>query len=219
MQEGGFMTSRLQGSHLKAALGQVVILALLLAAGCGGRLPAVPGPSADAGSVSETPPRATGPGADASPGGANLPGSIEERERRVYEESRRRELAQQQPAPDASGLTREQFLSQDILFDYNSFTLSGEGKQILEQKMEWLVEHPNVSVQIEGYCDERGTVAYNLALGERRANTVKQYLVALGIEPNRLTTISYGEEFALDPGHNEEAWRRNRRAHFAILNP
>ena len=211
------MTLRLQFSHFHAAL--AVMLALWLAAGCARRLPDVPGPSTDADSASRTQPGTTRPGVDAPPGGTPLPGSIEERERRIYEESRRRELTQQPSAQAASGLTREQFLSENVHFDYNSFTLSGEAKQILEQKMRWLSEHPNVAVQIEGHCDERGTVAYNLALGERRANVVKQYLVALGIEPNRLTTISYGEEFALDPGHNEEAWRRNRRANFAVLNP
>ena len=211
------MTSRLQFLHFHAVL--VVMFALLLAAGCSRRLPAAPGPSADADSAPKTQPGTTGPGGDAPPGGTTLPGSIEERERRIYEESQRRELGQQSSTQDASGLTQEQFLSENVPFDYNSFTLSGEARQILEQKMRWLGEHPNVAVQIEGHCDERGTVAYNLALGERRANAVKQYLVALGIEPNRLTTISYGEEFALDPGHNEEAWRRNRRANFAVLNP
>ena len=213
------MRSRLKFLHLNAAPVAGMMLAILLVAGCGGRLPAVPGPGTDAGSASQTPPGATGSGADASSGGANLPGSIEERERRVYEESRRRELTQQQSAQAVPELTREQFLSQDVRFAYNSFTLSGEAKQILEQKTQWLVGHANVAVQIEGHCDERGTVAYTLALGERRANAVKQYLVALGVEADRLTTISYGEEFPLDPGHNEEAWRRNRRAHFAILNP
>jgi peptidoglycan-associated lipoprotein len=211
------MTSRLQFLHFHAVL--VVMFALLLAAGCSRRLPAVPGPSADADSTSKTQPGTTGPGGDAPPGGTPLPGSIEERERRIYEESQRRGLAQQPSAQAASGLTQEQFLSENVLFDYNSFTLSGEARQILEQKMRWLAEHPNVAVQIEGHCDERGTVEYNLALGERRANAVKQYLVALGIEPHRLTTISYGEELALDPGHDEEAWRRNRRANFAVLNP
>ena len=69
---------------------------------------------------------------------------------------------------------------------------------------------------IEGHCDERGTVEYNLALGERRATAVYNYLVSLGIESPRLKTISYGKEFPLDPGHNEDAWARNRRGHFEI---
>ncbi|PON18539.1 peptidoglycan-associated lipoprotein [Candidatus Entotheonella serta] len=114
---------------------------------------------------------------------------------------------------------RAAFLSVDVLFDYNSFALSEEAKQLLEQKAQWMAQHPGVSVQIEGHCDERGTVAYNLALGERRANAVRQYMTALGIGDDRMTTISYGEEFPVDPGHHEEAWARNRRAHFVLLNP
>jgi peptidoglycan-associated lipoprotein len=82
-----------------------------------------------------------------------------------------------------------------------------------------MAQHPDVRIQLEGHCDERGTVAYNLALGERRANVVRQYMTALGVSDARMTTISYGEEFPLDPGHDEAAWARNRRAHFAILNP
>jgi peptidoglycan-associated lipoprotein len=71
--------------------------------------------------------------------------------------------------------------------------------------------------QIEGHCDERGTGEYNLALGERRANSAKKYLISLGIEPSRISTISYGEERPFDQGHNEDAWTKNRRAHFVIL--
>jgi len=71
--------------------------------------------------------------------------------------------------------------------------------------------------QIEGHCDERGTGEYNLALGERRANSAKKYLVSLGIEPGRISTISYGEERPFDQGHSEDAWTKNRRAHFVIL--
>ena len=74
-----------------------------------------------------------------------------------------------------------------------------------------------MKIQIEGHCDERGTVEYNLALGERRANSAKRYLTSLGIPENRISTISYGKERPLDPGHNEEAWTKNRRAHFVIL--
>jgi len=72
-------------------------------------------------------------------------------------------------------------------------------------------------LRIEGHCDERGTIEYNLALGERRANSVKNYLVNYGIDPNRLTTISYGEERPKDPRHNEEAWAKNRRVEFVII--
>jgi peptidoglycan-associated lipoprotein len=118
----------------------------------------------------------------------------------------------------AEPMSREDFMNLDVHFDYNSFTLSSDAKMLLEQKAQWLSMNPDVDAQIEGHCDERGTTAYNLALGERRANAVRQYMIALGVSPSRLTTISYGEEFPLDPGHNEAAWARNRRAHFAILN-
>jgi peptidoglycan-associated lipoprotein len=77
--------------------------------------------------------------------------------------------------------------------------------------------HPSLKIQIEGHCDERGSNEYNLALGERRATSAKLYLIKLGVPENRLSTISYGEERPLDPGHNEEAWAKNRRCHFVIL--
>jgi len=141
-----------------------------------------------------------------------IQGSVEEKERRAVEESMRRQFGTQ------TMLTQEDFLSQDVHFAYDSYTLSDEAKSTLEQKASWMTTRPDVTVQIEGHCDERGTIAYNLALGERRANTVKQYVTTLGIPSTRLTTISYGEEFPLDPKHNEEAWARNRRAHFAIIN-
>jgi peptidoglycan-associated lipoprotein len=80
-----------------------------------------------------------------------------------------------------------------------------------------LKKYSNVKIQIEGHCDERGTVEYNLALGERRANSTKKYLTSLGISPDRISTISYGKERPADPGHNEEAWAKNRRAHTIIL--
>ncbi len=111
------------------------------------------------------------------------------------------------------------FLRQDVRFAYDSFTLSDDAKAILAQKAQYMTENHDVTVQIEGHCDERGTMAYNLALGERRAYAVKQYMDALGIGASRMTTISYGEEFPLDPRHNESAWAQNRRAHFAIFQP
>jgi peptidoglycan-associated lipoprotein len=136
--------------------------------------------------------------------------AIAERERSVVEESMRRRFAEQ------AKTSREEFVNQDVLFAYDSFTLSNEAKATLEKKASWLAENPEAKVQIEGHCDERGTTAYNLALGERRAHATKQYLTALGINNSRLSTISYGEEAPIDPGHSEEAWSRNRRAHFMI---
>lgn len=143
-------------------------------------------------------------------------GSLEERERQLPGGGMRPEA--QTPGGTAATMSRDEFMSQDVHFAFNSFTLSEDAKALLEQKAQWLSANPEVAAQIEGHCDERGTIAYNLALGERRANAVRQYLIALGVSPSQLTSISYGEEFPLDPGHNEAAWARNRRAHFAILN-
>jgi peptidoglycan-associated lipoprotein len=87
---------------------------------------------------------------------------------------------------------------------------------ILRENAALLKKYPNVKVQIEGHCDERGTIEYNLALGERRATSTKNYLVSLGISSDRISTITFGKEKPLDPGHHEEAWAKNRRAHTVI---
>jgi peptidoglycan-associated lipoprotein len=87
----------------------------------------------------------------------------------------------------------------------------------LKESAALLKKNPKWKIQIEGHCDERGTVEYNLALGERRANSTKRYLVSLGITSDRISTISFGKERPLDPGHNEEAWAKNRRAHIVVL--
>jgi peptidoglycan-associated lipoprotein len=92
--------------------------------------------------------------------------------------------------------------------------LLDEARATLDHHADWLTRHPTVTLLVEGHCDERGTVEYNLALGERRASAASSYLTSLGIASSRLKTISYGKEFPLDPGHSEEAWARNRRAHF-----
>jgi peptidoglycan-associated lipoprotein len=88
---------------------------------------------------------------------------------------------------------------------------------ILKGNAALLKKYPKVKVQTEGHCDERGTLEYNLALGERRANSTKKYLLSLGIPSDRISTISYGEEKPLDPCHHEEAWAKNRRAHFIVI--
>ena len=104
----------------------------------------------------------------------------------------------------------------DIRFDYDSAELTGEARTTLDTNVQWLRRNPSVTILIEGHCDERGTVEYNLALGERRSMAAYNFLVASGLPSERIKTISYGKEFPLDPGHHEAAWARNRRAHFVI---
>jgi peptidoglycan-associated lipoprotein len=99
-----------------------------------------------------------------------------------------------------------------VFFDYDSVVLNAEATTVLDGQAAWLKQYPNVIVTIEGHADERGTREYNLALGDRRATAVKNYLVALDISPSRILTISYGEERPADAGHNETAWSQNRRA-------
>ncbi len=111
---------------------------------------------------------------------------------------------------------KKRFENDDIHFEYDSSELSEMAKEGLKEKAVWLKNNSSAMVTIEGHCDERGTTEYNLALGDRRANTAKSYLVNLGIAASRLVTISYGEEKPLDPAKNEAAYKSNRRAHFAI---
>jgi peptidoglycan-associated lipoprotein len=104
----------------------------------------------------------------------------------------------------------------DVPFEFDSAVLLESARPILDHTAEWLRSYPTVTLLVEGHCDERGTVEYNLALGERRSMAAYNYLVSLGIAASRLKTISYGKEFPLDSGHTEEAWARNRRAHFEV---
>jgi len=120
------------------------------------------------------------------------------------------------PGPSISQQAFQEFQNQDVFFDYDQYDLRTDAKGILDRKATFLNQNSSVRSQIEGHCDERGTNEYNLALGERRANAAKQYLTTAGVNAARLSTISYGEERPLDPGRNEAAWARNRRAHFVI---
>lgn len=107
-------------------------------------------------------------------------------------------------------------LLKPVLFELDSSEISTSGQQVLQENASVMTKYPAMQVTIEGHCDERGTAEYNLALGERRALSAKTYLVSLGIPAERVRTVSYGKEFPFDPGHNEEAWSKNRRAHFVI---
>jgi peptidoglycan-associated lipoprotein len=102
----------------------------------------------------------------------------------------------------------------DVLFDFDKADLREDGKRTCQAVAEFLRQNPKARLLIEGHCDERGTPEYNLALGERRAVAVRNYILSLGIPKGVLSTVSFGEERPLDPGHTEEAWAKNRRAHF-----
>jgi len=104
-----------------------------------------------------------------------------------------------------------------INFDFNEYSIRPDVKPVLESNAAWLKKFQGARVLIEGHCDERGTEDYNLALGERRAQSTQEYLISLGISPERLKIISYGKSQPLDPGHEEFAWAKNRRAQFLII--
>jgi len=114
-------------------------------------------------------------------------------------------------------LARENGWIKDAFFAYDSNVLSSEARANLELSARWLKENPEVKLTVEGHCDERGSEEYNLALGARRAKSVYDYMVQLGVDPARMRTISYGESMPVDPRSTEEAWRKNRRAHFAVI--
>jgi peptidoglycan-associated lipoprotein len=105
---------------------------------------------------------------------------------------------------------------QTVYFDFDRFDLRGDARQVLDANAEFLKANPGIRVLIEGHCDERGTTEYNLHLGQRRADAVREYMVSKGVTADRLETISYGEERPIDPGRTEAAWVKNRRVQFQI---
>jgi peptidoglycan-associated lipoprotein len=103
-----------------------------------------------------------------------------------------------------------------VYFNYDSYSLTPEAQESLQYNAQILHKAPQAAVVAEGHCDERGTAEYNLALGERRAQAVVEYLASLGIAQDRLSTVSYGSELPVDPGHNEAAWAKNRRVYLRV---
>ena len=117
------------------------------------------------------------------------------------------------PVPGSQADFLASIMGQDTIhFDYDKFNVDQTDAAILSAQAQWLMKYPAKHATIEGHCDERGTRDYNLALGERRANAAKNYLVSLGVDASRLSTISYGKERPIDPASNETAWAKNRRA-------
>lgn len=125
------------------------------------------------------------------------------------------------PAEDTIGSKSLDDLNRDsplrpLFFELDSSDVSADGQQVLQANAAVLKKYPGMQITIEGHCDERGTPEYNLALGERRALAAKNYLVSLGIPADKVKTVSYGKEFPFDAGHDDNAWAKNRRAHFVI---
>ena len=119
------------------------------------------------------------------------------------------------PPPPKPTLKESRF--QTINFDFDKFNLRSDARSSLDFNYNLLREFTDVIVKIEGHCDERGTVEYNLSLGEKRAKAAQDYLVGLGIDANRISIISYGKERPIDSGSNEDAWAKNRRCEFRIV--
>ncbi len=129
-------------------------------------------------------------------------------EAKIAEAEARPEIAAEVKAP---GLALK-----DIYFDFDQATIREDSKKLLNENIEWLRKNPTVKVTIEGHSDERGSSEYNLALGDRRSRATRDYLIAAGVEANRISSISFGKERPFVLGHDDSAWQWNRRAHFAV---
>lgn len=119
--------------------------------------------------------------------------------------------------PAAPTKPEEAVTLEDIYFDYDKSTLRSDAQATLAKHAQTLLERMEVTIRVEGHCDERGTVEYNLALGERRAQAVLGYFASYGVPRDRMSTVSFGEERPVDPGHDERAWAKNRRAAFVVV--
>lgn len=133
---------------------------------------------------------------------------IAEAEAKIAGTEARPEIAAEVKAP---GLALK-----DIYFDFDQATIREDSKKLLNENIEWLRKNPTVKVTIEGHSDERGSSEYNLALGDRRSRATRDYLIAAGVEANRISSISFGKERPFVLGHDDSAWQWNRRAHFAV---
>ena len=170
-----------------------------------GAQPAVQQPTAPAGGEGQQP--------TAAPKKVEAGVTPEYQKAEAERQARMKELAAKQKLLDEI----REFENEKIYFDFDKSDLKPEARAVLRKKADWLLKHPEYSVRIEGNCDERGTNEYNLALGQRRADSAKKFLVTLGVDEARISTISYGEERPADPRHNEEAWAKNRRDEFKLI--
>ena len=136
-----------------------------------------------------------------------------EAERLAREEAERRRLQEEGLARSA----REAFEHEMVYFDFDRYNIRADAEAVLRAKADYMMSRPSLVVEVQGHCDERGTEAYNMALGDRRAMSAKNFMESLGVSGTRMTTVSYGEERPLEMGHGESSWAQNRRAQFVII--
>ncbi|MGV8073600.1 MAG: peptidoglycan-associated lipoprotein Pal [Syntrophobacteraceae bacterium] len=175
----------------------LVLVLMIAAVGCKKKVPVPAGGGFGSGSTGDF---------SGGPGGGFGPDEARWKELGLNTEAERREFMDK----------AQSFENEDVYFDYDAYVLSAPAKKILDDKLAFLKRYPKVKVTIEGHCDERGTSEYNLALGERRANTALQYLINGGASQQYLGTVSYGKERPLATGHDEASWAKNRRDHFVL---
>jgi len=189
-------------SRRTASLLALALTAALTVAACGGKKGPVEGPT--------PPPPATFPGATTTP--PPPPAPVPEPPPIMIEDPI--------PSDPLAGMDTDEINRQaplkPVFFAYDSDTIDAEGQRVLAANAAVLQQYLTWAITIEGHSDERGTAEYNLALAERRALSVKAYLMSLGISADRMRTVSYGKEFPFDPGQNEAAWAKNRRGHFVV---
>ena len=189
-------------------LGGLVVGAL---GACGGKKPEPPAP-VSAGPDADSLARAQRAHDD------SMKAAQEEADRRAREDAeRQRHIADSLAAMGRTTDAVKTILATMIHFDYDKAIIRAGDASVLDQKVAILQANPGLNIRISGHCDERGSDEYNLALGNRRATAAKQYIVSHGIDAGRIETVSYGEERPIDPGHNEEAWAKNRRDETDVL--
>jgi len=189
---------------MKYVSGLVVLLMVLAFYGCG--TPKVITP--DAGSATQRRDMTTD---QASKG---REGAISEEE--MARAERERLLREKGGRDSQAQNAQKSALLKDILFEYDSYTIKAEDLGRLKDIGSWLNQNKGVKLTVEGHCDERGTQEYNLVLGQKRSEVVKEYLIKTGVDSKRINAVSYGKEAPADPGHSEEAWALNRRAHLNV---
>jgi peptidoglycan-associated lipoprotein len=185
-----------RAAHAAAA---VVLLLAIVVSGCGKKQPPVARPNPPPPPPTETP--MTPPSEPATP---------------VAETPTPAPVAEDAVASGSLDEINRNSPLKPVFYGLDASEVDSAGQKVLEANAEILKRYPTWQISIEGHCDERGTAEYNLALGERRALAARNYLVSLGVSADRVKTVSYGKEFPFDAGHTEDAWAKNRRAHFVV---